>query len=100
MTVEDTVMTQQGLEGNTFDMKVGDTREIDVGKGLMKTLTLKAVDEVTNPDSPTATFGLQDTLAIRVVPMGNDVNAAPAPAMPGPAPGQAPPPPAPGQVPK
>ena len=80
-------MTKKGLDGNVWEMKVGDTKDADVGKGQMKAIALQKVDEVTNPDSPTAMFIVKDfPEAVRVIPMGNEPGM-PAPAAPAPPPG-------------
>jgi hypothetical protein len=87
VTIEDSEMTKKGVDGNVWEMKVGDTKDADIGKGQIKAIALQKVDEVTNPDEPTATFIVKDfPEAIRVIRMGNEPGM-PAAAAPAPAPG-------------
>lgn len=54
------------------EMRVGDTLAVDVGKGEMKTLTLKQADDKTNPDNPSAVFALEGSTELKVLRMFDD----------------------------
>ena len=77
VTIEDVVKSRTGADDSVFDMKVGDTRPIDIGGGQTRPAKLESVDEITNPDVPTATFGMQDTQAQRTLKMGDEAGDSP-----------------------
>lgn len=81
--LEDVVMSQKGEEGAIFELAPGQTKQVDVGGGIMKTATLKKI-EATNPYNPEIILGLEGTTAERKI----NLDTEPAVAAPGPAPGQ------------
>jgi hypothetical protein len=72
VTIEDIVKSKAGVEGAVVDMKVGDTQQMDIGGGQIKNVRLNSVDEVTNPDVPTATFSMEGTNVTRTLKMGDE----------------------------
>ncbi len=55
------------------EMKAGDTLMMPVGKsGEKRQLTLKTLDEITNPDNPSATWQLDGTTEEKVLRMFDD----------------------------
>jgi hypothetical protein len=82
--IEDVVKSAKQEEGAIFEMKQGDNKQVDVGNGIMKTATLKTIDDKTDPYNPEVEFGLEGTEATRKV----NLDTEPAAAAPAPAPGQ------------
>lgn len=62
---------------NMVEMKVGDSVAVDVGRGEKKTLTLKSIDEKTDPYNPAATFTLEGTDQLKVFRMFEDMAPPP-----------------------
>ena len=58
--IEDVVKAEAQEEGAIWEMSVGDTMQVDVGGGVMKTVTLKEMND-SNPWNPDATFTLEGT---------------------------------------
>ncbi len=78
--LEDVQLSQQGAEGAIWEMAVGDTKQVDVGNGIMKTVSLKTINNE-NPYSPEITLGMEDTTAERNINLDTEpATAAPAPA--------------------
>jgi len=87
--MEDVEKTKKGEEGAIWEMTLGQTQQVDVGNGIMKTATLKKIDDTTNAYNPEVTFGLEDTTAERKINLDTEPAAAapaPAPAPPAPQP--------------
>lgn len=78
--MEDVQVSQTGGEGAIWEMAIGDTKQVDVGNSIMKTVTLKAMNNE-NPYSPEVTFGMEDTTVDRNINLDTEpAAAAPAPA--------------------
>lgn len=75
VTIEDVVKSKAGVDGAVVDLKVGDTVPMDIGGGQIKNVRLNSVDEITNPDAPTATFSMEGTNATRTLKMGDEAGA-------------------------
>ena len=58
--MEDVKLSEAGEAGAIWEMAEGDTKQVDVGNGIMKTATLKKIDNE-NPYNPEVVFGLEDT---------------------------------------
>ena len=54
------------------EVRVGDTLVVDVGKGEMKTLTIKQIDDKTNPDNPYIVVTLEGSTELKVLRMFDD----------------------------
>jgi len=79
--LEDVQKTAKQEEGAIWEMTLGQTQQVDVGSGIMKTATLKVIDDKTNPYNPEVTFGLEGTTAERKINLDTEpAAAAPAPA--------------------
>lgn len=73
-TVQDNNLMKANSENAIWDMKLGESRPVDVGGGQLKAATLKSVNE--SLDLPTATFGLEGTSAERTMRMGDEPGIA------------------------
>ncbi len=82
--LEDVQKSAKGEEGAIWEMSQGQTKQVDVGQGVMKTATLSGIDAATDPYNPKVTFTLEDTKAEKQI----DLDTEPAAAAPGPAPQQ------------
>lgn len=58
--IEDVVKAEAQEEGAIWEMGVGDTKQVDVGGGVMKSVTLKEMND-SNPWNPDVTFTLEGT---------------------------------------
>lgn len=95
VTLKDNKAPADSESGGILQIKAGAVLDVDLGPPHgVKKLTLKKVDEQTNPDNPAAVFSLEGTTAERRMGMF-DAPAAPAAPPPG-----APPPPPPGVPPQ
>lgn len=78
--IEDVRKSAANEEGAIWEMAVGDTKQVDVGQGIMKTATLKSIN-ASNPYNPDVTFTMEDTKAERNINLDTEpVGGAPAPA--------------------
>ncbi len=73
--MEDVQISQQGGEGAIWEMNPGDKKQVDVGNGIMKTATLKAINNE-NPYSPEVTFSMEDTTEERKIDLDTEPAAA------------------------
>jgi hypothetical protein len=77
--MEDVKASEAGAEGAIWEMAEGATKQVDVGNGIMKTATLKKIDNA-NPYNPEVVFGLEDTKTERKINLDTEpVTGAPAP---------------------
>ena len=87
--IEDVQKSEQGLEGAIFEMLPGGTAQVDVGSGIMKTATLKKMDDA-NPYNPEIIMGLEGTEAEKKINL--DTEPVVSKGAPGASPAAAPPP--------
>lgn len=64
--MEDVKLSEAGAEGAIWEMSQGDTKQVEVGNGIMKTATLKKIDNE-NPYNPEVVFGLEGTTTERKI---------------------------------
>lgn len=69
--LEDVIMSEKGEPGAIWEMPEGDTKQVDVGNGIMKTATLKKINNE-NPWMPEVIFGLEDTKAEKKIDLGTE----------------------------
>lgn len=69
--MEDVVMSEKGEPGAIWEMPEGDTKQVDVGNGIMKTATLKKINNE-NPWMPEVIFGLEDTKAEKKIDLSTE----------------------------
>lgn len=76
--MEDVRASEAGAEGAIWEMAQGETKQVDVGGGIMKTATLKTIDNA-NPYNPEVVFTLEDTTTERKINLDTEpVTGAPA----------------------
>lgn len=77
--MEDVQKSAQGLEGAIWEMAVGDTKQVDTGQGVMKTVTLKSINN-DNAYNPEVTFTMEDTTDKRNINLDTEPAGASRPA--------------------
>jgi hypothetical protein len=81
--VEDTAKSAKNEEGAVWEMHKGDKKQVDVGNGIMKTVTLEKMD-VTDPWNPAVDFSMEDTTTKRTIHLTDEPGGgAPGAATPG-----------------
>lgn len=75
--IEDVKMSAEEAEGAIWEMSQGGSKQVDVGSGVMKTATLKKIDNE-NPYNPEIVFSLEGTSAERKINLDTEPVAAPA----------------------
>lgn len=74
---EDVKMSAEEAEGAIWEMSQGGSKQVDAGNGIMKTATLKKIDNE-NPYNPEVIFSLEGTTAEHKINLDTEPVVAPA----------------------